>query len=83
MKQKDIALIAVIVVISAVTSLIVSNMVFAPPKNRQQEVEVVQPISANFPTPDTQYFNKDAFDPAKIISISNNNNPAPFSGSSQ
>lgn len=81
MKQKDIALIAVVIVISTVISIVVSKVVFAPPKNRQQKVEVVQPISADFPLPDSQYFNSQSIDPTRVISIGNNTNPDPFSAS--
>lgn len=83
MKQKDIALIAVIVFISAVISLFASKAIFVSPKNRQQEVSVVQPITTNFPVPDPHYFNKDAFDPTKLITIGQNANPDPFNGPSQ
>ncbi|HSW37403.1 MAG TPA: hypothetical protein VLG37_03490 [Candidatus Saccharimonadales bacterium] len=78
MKQKDIALIIIIVFISAVLSLFLSKMLFASPKNRQQKVEVVEPISADFPTPDSRYFNTQAFDPTKLIKIGDNTNPTPF-----
>ena len=79
MKQKDIALIAVIVVIGAVLSLVVSKSIFATPQDRQQQVEVIEPISADFPTPDKRYFNKDALDPTKVITIGETANPNPFS----
>jgi len=79
MKQKDIALILVIVIISIVVSLFVSNAVFAPPKNRQQQVPVVQPITSDFPKPDNHYFNADAIDPTQLITIGQNANPNPFS----
>jgi hypothetical protein len=78
MKQKDIALIAVIVFVSAVVSLIVSKTLFASPKHRQQAVEVVDPISANFPAPDSHYFNAQSIDPTKLIKIGDNSNPTPF-----
>ncbi|PIZ63170.1 hypothetical protein COY17_01155 [Candidatus Saccharibacteria bacterium CG_4_10_14_0_2_um_filter_52_9] len=81
MKQKDIALIAIIVLISAIFSLIVSKAIFASPKNRQQPVEVVQPITADFPQPDSKYFNDKAIDPTRTITIGQNANPDPFSGS--
>jgi hypothetical protein len=81
MKQKDLALIAVIVFISAVFSLVVSRLIFASPANRQQQAEVVQPITADFPQPDNHYFNKDAIDPTKPITIGQNTNPDPFNGS--
>lgn len=80
MKQKDIALIVLIVGISAVSSLVVSNLLFSSPKSRKQEAEVVQPISSSFSAPDERYFNKDAFDPTRIITIGQNANPNPFNG---
>jgi len=83
MKQKDIGLILVIVFISAIISLFVSNTIFAPPKNRQQEVEVVQPISSSLTKPDSRFFNNSAFDPTQNITIGPNNNTNPFSSSSQ
>ncbi len=82
MKQKDIALIAIIVIVSAILSLFISKAIFASPKNRQQQVEVVQPISASLPKPDSRYFNNSAFDPAQSITIGQNTNPDPFNGSS-
>jgi hypothetical protein len=84
MKQKDIALIVVIAVISAIASLVLSKAIFVSPKNRQQSVDVVQSITSDFPTPDKQYFNKNAFDPTQVITIGQSSNPTPFSnGSSQ
>lgn len=83
MKQKDLALIAIIVVFSAVFSYVISNAIFASPNNRQQEVEVVQAITSDFPQPDTHYFNDKAFDPTKIITIGKNANPDPFSKTGQ
>lgn len=83
MKQKDLALILVIVFISAIVSFFVSNSLIAPPKNRQQEVEVVQPITTDFPNPDQRYFNSQSFDPTRVITIGNSANPDPFSGNKQ
>jgi hypothetical protein len=83
MKQKDIALILVIVFISAVISLFVSKAIFAAPKSRQQQVEVVQPITSDFPKPDSRYFNSQASDPTQLITIGQNNNTSPFKASSQ
>jgi hypothetical protein len=80
MKQKDIALVVVMVIISAAISLTVSKLFFGSPANREQQVEVVQPITANFPAPDKHYFNKDAFNPTKLITIDPNANTNPFSG---
>jgi hypothetical protein len=79
MKQKDIVLIVVIVIISAIISLFLSKAIFGSPKNRQQTAEVVQPITSDFPKPDPRYFNNQAFDPTKVITIDQNANPNPFS----
>lgn len=80
MKQKDIALIIIVVFISVVVSIFVSKAVFAPPKNRQQKVEVVNAIDDTFPQPDSRYFNNQAVDPTKLIKIGDNTNPNPFNG---
>ena len=79
MKQKDIAIIAVIVVISGILSFIISNYVFVTPKNRNVQVEVVEPITSSFAKPDTRFYNSNAFDPTKIIVIGQNANQDPFS----
>lgn len=83
MKQKDIALIAIVAFLSIVISLLLSNMIFSSPQKKQQQAEVVQPITTNFPRPDKKYFNSQAFDPTKPITIGQNTNSDPFSGSSQ
>ena len=80
MKQKDIALIIVAVFVSGVLSLVISNTLFASPKNRQEKVEVVEPISAEFKQPDQEYFNSNSLDPTQLITIGNNNNTQPFNG---
>jgi hypothetical protein len=81
MKQKDIALIIVIVFISAVVSLFISKAIFTTPASRQQQVDVVQPITADFPKPDSHYFNSNSFDPTQLITIVPNNNTNPFNSS--
>lgn len=78
MKQKDIALVIIVGFISVIISYFVSNRLFVPPKNRQQQVEVVQPITADFPQPDSRFFNSKAFDPTQLIKIGQNNNTNPF-----
>jgi hypothetical protein len=82
MKQKDIALILVIVIISAILSLVISKKMFASPQNSQQSVVVVQPITADFPQPSNKYFNANSIDPTQLITISQNNNTNPFNSSS-
>jgi uncharacterized protein YpmB len=79
MRKKDLPVIIVIVVISAVISLLVSKAIFAPPKNRQQQVDVVQTVTTDFPSADTHYFNKNSIDPTQLITIGQNTNTNPFS----
>jgi len=83
MKQKDIALILVIVIVSGVVSFLVSGWIFNKPANRQQKAEVVDVITSDFPQPDTKYFNGSAIDPTQLIQIGNSSNPNPFSGGTQ
>ncbi|MES2971659.1 MAG: hypothetical protein V4702_05030 [Patescibacteria group bacterium] len=78
MKQKDIILIIVVVFISGVLSLVLSNMLISSPKNRQEKVEVVEAISSDFTQPDKKYFNANSIDPTQIIRIGENNNNQPF-----
>ena len=78
MKQKDVLLVVVVVIISALFSIVVSRLIFGTPQNRQQSVPIVQPISSNFPDPDKRYFNDQAFNPTKVIKIGDTTNTAPF-----
>lgn len=82
MKQKDLALIAVIIFISVVVSLFVSKNVIVPSNNRKQQVSVVQPITSDFPKPSSQYFNSSSIDPTQLIVIGQNANSNPFNSSS-
>lgn len=82
MKQKDIAMITIIVFISAIISVFVSNAIFASPSKRQQSVEVVQPLTASFPTKTNAQYFKNGFDPTELIQISPNNNTNPFNSTS-
>ena len=83
MKQKDVAMIIIIVAVSGAISLIVSKTLFTSQKARNQEVEIVDPITASFPTPSSKYFSSGSVDPTQPVQIGNNNNQAPFNGSSQ
>lgn len=80
MKQKDIALIAIIAVISGIFSFIISNYVFVTPKDRQSQVEVVPAISSQFTQPDKRFYNSESFDPTRVIVIGDNSNKDPFAG---
>ena len=81
MKQKDIALFVIVGIISAVVSVLASNLLITPEQNKKQEAEKVEPISAEFqvPSSDSRYFNKDSINPTKLIQIGDNpNSQAPF-----
>ncbi len=78
MKQKDIILIVAVVIISGTVSFLLSKVLFSVPKERQTRVEVVQAISPDFPQPDTRYFNGNAVDPTKNITIGDSSNNQPF-----
>ena len=80
MNQKDVALIVVIAVISAVVSFLVSNKLFVTPANREQQVEVVDAIDPTFTTPDQKYFNSSSVDPTQNSQLGANNNANPFNG---
>lgn len=83
MKQKDILLIAIVVIVSGTLSFFISSWLFKTPKAQETKVEVVEPISAEFIQPDTRYFNANAIDPTKSITIGGNQNPAPFNDNTQ
>ena len=77
MKQKDIALIVVVAIVSAVIALVLSNLLFGPSRS-QQKAEVVDPITAAFQTPDKRYFNANSVDPTQTITIGTPSNQTPF-----
>jgi hypothetical protein len=81
MKQKDVALIIVLVAISGVISFLVSGWIFGKPADRKQKAEVVDVITSDFPLPDVKYFNNNSIDPTQLIQIGNSSNPNPFGGS--
>lgn len=78
MKQKDIAVIIVAVFVSGILSYFISSALFASPEDLKTEVEVVQPITADFPKPDERYFNSESINPTQTITIGNDQNQQPF-----
>jgi uncharacterized SAM-binding protein YcdF (DUF218 family) len=78
MKQKDIALIVVMVFISGILALLLSNFVFSRPQNRKQTAEKVDVITDDFPQPPSKYFNSSSMNPTQLIEIGSNSNPNPF-----
>lgn len=82
MRQKDIAIIIVVVFVSGILSYFISNALFAAPVDLQTNVEVVEPITADFPQPDARYFNNNAVNPTQTITIGDGGNQAPFQATS-
>lgn len=82
MKQKDIALIAIIVFISGFISFFASRYLLVPSNARTAQVEVVEPITAEFTEPDSKYFNEKSINPTQTIEIGGNGNNAPFEADS-
>lgn len=78
MKQKDIALIIVVVAISGVVSFFVAKALFATSKDQHLKAESVQPITTEFAQPSNKYFNAQSIDPTQQISIGGTENNAPF-----
>jgi hypothetical protein len=79
MKQKDIALILVIVFVSGILSFFISNKFISPPKH-DLEAAKVEPITYEFHEPSTKYFNDKSINPTQLIRINNNSNENPFNG---
>jgi hypothetical protein len=80
MKQKDIALILIIVVVSGMMSFFVSRWLFVSPKDRQMKAEVVDAISTDFQQPNPSYFNPQSINPTQLVRIGDSANVSPFSG---
>jgi hypothetical protein len=82
MKQKDIAVIIIVAFISAIASFVISGKIFVAQKN-QQQVEVIDHISADFEQPDSKYFNTSSVDPTQLVQIGENTNETPFNSTAQ
>jgi hypothetical protein len=78
-KQKDIALIIVIVFVSGVLSFFVSNKFISSPKH-DLKAAGVEPITSDFNEPSNAYFNEKSVNPTQLIRIDNNANQSPFNG---
>jgi hypothetical protein len=77
MKQKDVVVIVIVIIVSGIFSVLISN-VFLKSSINSQTAEVVQSINSSFDTPSSTYFNSNSINPTQIISIGNYNNPNPF-----
>ena len=78
MKQKDLAVLIVVAVVSAIASLLISKQFFTTAQDRSQKVEVIDKITSDFATPDNKYFNSQSVNPAQLVQIGQDNNQDPF-----
>lgn len=79
MKQKDIALIIIIVFVSGVLSFFVSNKFISPPKHDLKAAKV-EAITSDFNEPSDRHFNDKSVNPTQLIRIDGNANQSPFDG---
>jgi hypothetical protein len=79
MKSKDLGLVAFVAIVSAVLSIILSNLI-VPGADKNQKVEVVEVITAEFQRPPSQYFNQESVNPTQEIRIGQDEGSNPFSG---
>jgi hypothetical protein len=80
-KQSDMAMLVLVISVSLVVSFFVGDALINTPQNRSSEVEVVTPISSEFPAPSIDIFNEDAINPTEVIEIGNSNQEQPFGNS--
>lgn len=78
MKQKDIAVIILAVGLSGIISFFLSQQLFASPDDLKTKVEVVEPISDDFPELDKRYYNSKSINPTQEIVIGDEKNQKPF-----
>lgn len=80
MKQKDIALIIVVVAISGLVSFFVAQYFFLKPESKELKAEFVTPITTDFTQPDSKYFNQNSVNPTQQIEIGDGTNTSPYNG---
>lgn len=78
MKQKDIALILIVIFFGGMVSFTVSKFIFKSSEKNLQS-DVVTSITSEFVEPDKKYFNEQSIDPTQIIRIGDGTNTQPFS----
>lgn len=78
MKQKDIALIVVVAIVSGVISIFITSTFVVGKSTKELKAETVSPISSTFDKPDDQVFNSNAINPTQLIQIGENNNQNPL-----
>lgn len=76
MKSQDIAIVAVVAIVAAAGAFFLSSTLAS--NARGQEVEVVQPISAEFGSVDPKYFNAESVNPTVRVNPGPDSNDNPF-----
>jgi hypothetical protein len=79
MKKQDIAIIILIVAISALAAYLIGRAVVGDPQQQSVQVPTVEAISTNVEEPDSRVFNDDAINPTVEINIGDSSNEQPFS----
>ncbi len=77
MKKNDIAIVLAVAGFAAIFSLVLSNMLFAS-NSKKLKAQKVDPITAQFETPDKRYFNAESINPTQLIQIGDGTNQQPF-----
>jgi hypothetical protein len=83
MKRTDIALIILIVSVSAVIAYFAGKALIGEPKVSATQVESVELIKPGIQAPSKNIFNSQAINPTVPIQIGNPSNQQPFTGTSQ
>jgi hypothetical protein len=78
MKKKDISIVVVVAIVSAVVSFFLSGVFISSAEDRKQSVEVAPAIVSGFTESDDRYFNQNSMNPTQTIVISPETNPNPF-----
>jgi len=78
MKQNDIAALILVVAFSLLISWFGLNAIIPEPTAQETEVELVDPISAEFPDPDEDVFADGYLNPTESIKIDKADNQQPF-----
>ncbi len=79
MRKQDIAIIVLIVAISAMAAYFIGRAIIGDPQQQSVQVPTAEPISTNVEQPDARTFNERAINPTVEINIGDSSNQQPFS----
>lgn len=78
MKQKDIVIIVAVAIVSGIFSYVLASFLFGGKKAYNLTAPTIEPITQEFKTPSNAYFNAQALNPTKDITIGDSTNNQPF-----